>query len=261
MSRYRSMPALLGALAALAVFGALVGWSLWRTPTGVAQEDQPILEYPDYPPTPTIGPNPTAAPALADRPLFQASFDDPAALDGLQPVDLAPVLPDLAGNWVVRGGRLHQDNAGRARNPSTNEVLALVRDGQFGDLSVRTSFYDQGNGVAGVVARYSGATGSEASFYRYRALKSEYEAEPKQVLEKVVDGVATPLVEIKQQGFATRAWHTLELRVVGGQLTALLDGVVVAEATDPQPLAPGSAGVYTRALGGLFFDDLVVSQP
>jgi hypothetical protein len=44
-------------------------------------------------------------------------------------------------------------------------------------------------------------------------------------------------------------------------LTVTLDGTVVAEATDPQPLGAGRAGVYSRALGGILFDDVVISAP
>ncbi|NJN16698.1 MAG: DUF1080 domain-containing protein [Oscillochloris sp.] len=260
MQRYR-MPAILGGLAAVAVLAALLGWSFWATPAGVAQEQQPILEYPEYPPTPTVGANPTPAPALAASELFREDFHNPAARDRLHFVDLANVLDDLRANWVVQDGRLVQDLAGRARNPSTHEVAALVADATYGDVIVRAGFYDEYNGVAGLIARYNGAVATEASYYRYRILKNEYEAEPKQVLEKVVDGVATALVEIKQTGFTPRAWHVLEMQVVGGQITVSLDGVVVVDATDPQPLAAGSAGVYTRALGGLFYDDLIISTP
>jgi len=81
------------------------------------------------------------------------------------------------------------------------------------------------------------------------------------VLEKVQGGVATTLVEQKGPGFTPRAWHVLALRVVGNQLTVTLDGAVVAEAEDATPLAAGRAGIYTRAMGGILFDDFSVVAP
>jgi len=36
---------------------------------------------------------------------------------------------------------------------------------------------------------------------------------------------------------------------------------VVAEAEDATPLLAGRAGVYTRAMGGIRFDDLAVVAP
>ena len=261
MQRYRATPALLGGLAALAVVLALVGLTLWRTPAGVAQEEPTILEYPDYPPTPTVGPNPTAAPGLAAAELYRQSFDSAAALAELRLVDLDPVLADLSANWIVEDGRLVQDYASAARNPSTHAAAVLVEGGSYGDVAVRASFYDQFNGVAGLIARYSGEVGSEASYYRYTILKNEYEAEPKQVLEKVVDGVATRLAEVKSAGFTPREWHVVELSVVGGQITVTLDGEVALQASDAQPLPAGTAGVHSLAIGDLLFDDLVVSRP
>jgi len=49
--------------------------------------------------------------------------------------------------------------------------------------------------------------------------------------------------------------------VVGNQLTVTLDGAVVAEAEDATPLAAGRAGIYTRAMGGILFDDFSVVAP
>lgn len=50
----------------------------------------------------------------------------------------------------------------------------------------------------------------------------------------------------------------IELEVRGGALVARLDGKVLLQASDAQPLPAGRVGVYTRALGGIVFDDLVV---
>jgi hypothetical protein len=72
--------------------------------------------------------------------------------------------------------------------------------------------------------------------------------------------VATPLATLQGPGYEQRQWHTAALRVAGANLQVTLDGKVVAEATDAS-LASGQAGLYTRALGGIRFDDVTVTSP
>lgn len=262
MSHRRSTTA--AVVAAVAVVLALgAAGVLFRTPTGVAQEQQPLLEYPDYPPTPTIGPNPTPAAGVASGvEVAREPFTDAGAFAAWTVRDLEFVLPEGRSVWEVSEGRLVQAYTAAARNPSTLETVAL-HPATWTDGRVQASFYDLHNGVAGLVARYTETNddGTTASYYRYRVIKDSYSATPKQVLEKVVDGAAVSLVEIASPGFAEREWHVVTLDVVGGRITVTLDGQVVAEATDPQPLGAGQSGVYSRALGGLFFDDVVISAP
>jgi hypothetical protein len=259
MKRYRTSTLVTALVGAIVV--AALGVALWQAPRGVAQEQQPLLEYPDYPPTPTIGANPTAAASLQGAPLAEASFADAAALSDWEVVDFSFVLDESRSNWEVADGRLVQASTGLTRSPSTQETAALTGSGEWSDYTVQASFYDETNGTAGLIARYSGANPQTASYYRYRILKDGYEATPKQVLEKVEGGVATTLAEQAGPGFSERSWHVLTLSVVGGQLTVTLDGAVVAEALDPNPLPAGRAGVYSRAMGGILFDDFVVTTP
>jgi hypothetical protein len=259
MRRY-GLPAVVSTLVGALVVGA-VALALWQAPGGVAQEQQPLLEYPAYPPTPTVPPPPTKVPGLAGVPLAQASFDDAAALGSWTLVDLEAVLPDNRANWVVADGRLAQDAAGRAKNPSIQETAALTGAADWTDYTVQVSFYDELNGTAGLIARYRGEAPTTASYYRYRILKSTYEARPKQVLEKVEQGVATTLAEVEGPGFTERTWNVVALTVAGGQLTVRLNGQVVAEALDAAPLAAGQAGIYTRAIGGIAFDNFSVVAP
>jgi len=245
---------------------AVAGLALLAPSQGAAQSEGALLQYPSYPPTPTIGAPPPAGPGLAGATtLAAATFDDASALAGWQFVDLldgpAALVADYRANWLVAEGRLVQDFAGETRNPSLHEVHALHDVGGAADVAVTVSFYDEYNGVAGLVARSTGSDWATASYYRFRTLAASYAATPKLVLEKVEAGAVTSLVEIKGPGFSERAWHTLGLRVVGGQLTATLDGQVVAEATDASPLPAGQAGLYTRAIGGILFDDFLVTAP
>lgn len=225
---------------------------------GQAEEGGPILQYPPEPPAPTIGPNPTVPAGLAAGPQFVADFATADSLAAWQSVALDFVLPEDSPNWVIDNGRLRQDFAGELRNSSLAQV-ALLAEPVVGDGVVRVSFYDEFNGVAGIVARYQGEVGYEANYYRVRLLKREYEATPKYVLEKVVDGVATPLATVEGPGFAPRQWHVIELELRGGMLQVRLDGKLLMEVTDGQPLPAGQAGVYTRAIGGMLFDDVIIA--
>ncbi|MGQ9876115.1 MAG: hypothetical protein ACUVSL_12760 [Chloroflexus sp.] len=241
-------------LGMVAVFGGF--WLAFRP--GQAEESGPILQYPPEPPAPTIGPNPTVPAGLAAGPLFVADFTTTDSLSAWQSVALDFVLPEDSPNWVIDHGRLRQDFAGELRNSSLAQV-ALLAEPVVSDGVVRVSFYDEFNGVAGIVARYQGDVGYEATYYRVRLLKREYEATPKYVLEKVVDGVATPLAAVEGPGFAPRRWHVIELELRGGTLQVRLDGKLLMEATDSRPLPSGQAGVYTRAIGGMLFDDVIIA--
>jgi hypothetical protein len=225
---------------------------------GQAEEGGPILQYPPEPPAPTIGPNPTVPANLATGPQFVADFASTDSLTVWQSVELDFVLPEDRANWVIDNGRLRQDFAGELRNSSLAQVTLLAPT-TFTDGVVRVSFYDEFNGIAGVVARYQGEVGYEASYYVLRLLKREYEATPKYALEKVVDGVVTPLATVEGPGFAPRQWHVIELEVRGNTLIARLDGKLLMQANDAQPLPAGQVGVYTRAIGGILFDDFIVS--
>ncbi|MBO9311142.1 MAG: hypothetical protein J7465_02760 [Chloroflexus sp.] len=242
----------------LLVMVVIIGGFWLALRSGQAEEGGPILQYPPEPPAPTIGPNPTVPANLATGPQFVADFASTDSLTVWQSVELDFVLPEDRANWVIDNGRLRQDFAGELRNSSLAQVTLLAPT-TFTDGVVRVSFYDEFNGIAGVVARYQGELGYEASYYVLRLLKREYEATPKYVLEKVVDGVATPLATVEGPGFAPRQWHVIELEVRGNTLTARLDGKLLMQATDAQPLPAGRIGVYTRAIGGMLFDDVIVT--
>jgi hypothetical protein len=62
----------------------------------------------------------------------------------------------------------------------------------------------------------------------------------------------TPLASGHVMDFDPGAWHTLTLSVLGDQITASVDGVVVAQARDAA-LAEGNAGLW--AVEGAEFDD------
>lgn len=213
----------------------------------------PILQYPDAPPTPTTPPKPTDAPQTAATTLFQDDFASDASLDSWTFLDLENVLPAYRSVWVIEAGTLNQERTAAAGNPNFQETLAVIGPTSWTDYTVTAKVSDQENVTFGLVARRQGD-----SFYRYRILEQESGA--KQVLEKVVDGSVTPLVEVEGAGYERRRWYTMSLQVQGNTIQAVLDGEVVAEATDAM-LAQGQAGLFTLALGGVSFDDVTVTTP
>ncbi|EFO80855.1 hypothetical protein OSCT_1277 [Oscillochloris trichoides DG-6] len=252
---------IMSVIVGLLVLGGL-GLVLTQAPQGAAQTPAPLVTYPDFPPTPTVGPNPTAPAGLASNNLlFQSDFADASALAAWQFVDQTYVLPDLAAAWEVNNGRLVQVGSGAARNPSSNEAAALVGDAAWQDYTIRTSFYDEYNGVVGLIARYQGTEPTQSSYYRVRLYSTEHQVSPKVVLEKVVDGVATTMAESKTTSFSPRAWHTLALSVQGANVQVQLDDQMLVTAQDTNPLPNGRAGLFTYAIGGIFFDDVRVTAP
>lgn len=233
------------ALVAVAVF--------MNTNPGQAQEEPPLIEYPEMPPTPTMPPVPTTAAGLAaGNIVYESDFAAESALNDWQIVDLEDVLPESRSVWVVEDGMLNQDRTGRVGNPSIQETLALIGESDWTDYTISAKFYDQGNGNAGLVARVQGD-----SFYRYRVIANFYADTPRQVLEKVEDGVVTTLASVEAPGYDLYSWNTLSLSVNGSTIQAILNGELVAEAEDDS-LSSGVAGLYTRAIGKLAFDDVMV---
>jgi len=242
-------------LAALVSLSLIVVLGLNASRSGRAEEPAPILTYPDLTPTATIAPQPASAPNVAAAALAQANFDSPDALASWETVNPPDIQPEDQANWVVQDGVLVQDGTGAARDPNTNETMELTGDPKWTDYTISAKVYDQENATFGLVARRQGN-----SFYRYRILANELSGKPKQVLEKVVNGVVTALVTHEGPGYDQRKWHTIALTVAGANIRVTLDGTVMAEATDAT-LTSGQAGLYTRALGGIRFDDVAVTKP
>ncbi|GAB4213767.1 MAG: hypothetical protein OHK0022_51350 [Roseiflexaceae bacterium] len=214
-----------------------------------------LVKFPDFPPTPTAGQAPPDTQAVGGARLFSEAFASAASLSAWSVIDPQNLLPEDASNWLVEEGQLIQDRAGFAKSPSERETMLVAGTTSWTDYVVSAKVYDSQNATFGLVARRQGD-----SFYRYRVIADLYEATPKHVLEKVVNGVATPLATLDGPGYAKRKWHSVSLSVVGSKIEARLNGALVLQATD-STLTSGQAGLYTRAFGGIRFDDVAVAQP
>jgi hypothetical protein len=252
MNRQRIIILMLASLASIAVI-AILGFNATRS--GRAEEGAPILTYPDITPTATIAPVPPSKPNVAGATLLSQNFDSSNALASWEIIDPPDLMPTDKSSWEIQDGVLLQDGTGAAHSPNTNEAMAITGDPSWTNYSISAKVYDQENATFGLIARRQGN-----SFYRYRIIANNLSGTPKQVLEKVVDGVATALSTREAPGYEQHQWHTVALSVNGANISVTLDGAVVAEATDPT-LTSGQAGLYTRALGGIRFDDVTVTAP
>ncbi len=228
-------------------------------PSGQA-EVQDLVIIPTVPPTPTV---PPAPPGRADMAAPQSgvtlvteSFESDASLNRWQIVDLEDVLPEHRAHWVIVDGRLRQDRTiPPLRSPSIHETAALIGDGNWSDYTISASFYDQDNANVGLIARYQ-----DGSYYRYRIIRNDYEDRPKHVIERVVGGTITTLAGVDASGYEPRRWNTVMFSVRGDRLQAVFNGDVMLDVRDAQ-LASGFAGLYTRAIGGMLFDNVTITSP
>lgn len=251
MKRFRLPIGYFTGLAVVLLVVALVFLSKGSTQ---ANDQDPILKMPDFSPTPTV-PAPPADPLKpSGARLLGDTFTSEGTLSRWEFVDSAQVPADKA-NWVIENGQLVQDRTGLDKAPNTAPAMAFTGDPQWTDYTVSANVYDENNITFGLVARRQGN-----SFYRFRMTADAYPDTPKLVLEKVVDGVATPLATSDGPGYTQHQWHTASLTVRGTAIQATMDGNVVAEANDAT-LASGQAGLYTLAMGYIRFDNVTVSAP
>lgn len=188
--------------------------------------------------------------------LLTEQFDTDGALSRWRIVDLEDVPDERRSLWTVVEGRLRQDRTvPPLRDPSIHETAALIGEADWSDYTISASFYDQDNANVGLVARYR-----DGSYYRYRIVRNDYEDRPKHVIERVVDGSATILASLDAPGYEPRRWNTMSFSVSGDQLRAFYNGQATIEVRDGTLLS-GSTGVYTRAIGGMLFDDITITSP
>jgi hypothetical protein len=185
--------------------------------------------------------------------LFSDTFESSASFASWQIIDLAPVIAGEESVWRVTDGRLAQDRTARANNPDFRDTMAVTGSADWVDYTISAAAYDSASATMGLVARRQGS-----DFYRFRIFASGTEGNRKLVLERVVDGQATPLAEASGPGYEHNRWYTFALSVKGSQIEASVDGVVVLQAND-STLTSGQAGVTTIAFGAVRFDDVIVT--
>ncbi|MGC9040333.1 MAG: 3-keto-disaccharide hydrolase [Roseiflexus sp.] len=248
---------LIAALVAALLATALV----FSAPMSSGQaEQQELFVLPTVPPTPTVPPAPLARADVgapqSGLTLAMASFDETNALDDWRIVDLEDVPQERRSLWIVVDGRLRQDRTvPPLRDPSIHETAALIGDASWSDYTISAGFYDQDNANVGLIVRYQ-----DGSYYRYRIIRNGYEDRPQHLIERVSDGTVTLLASLDAPGYEPRRWNTIMFSVNGDRLQAFFNGQMTIETRDAQ-LASGAAGLYTRAIGGMLFDNVTITQP
>jgi hypothetical protein len=252
MQRFRLAMITAIGLVALVAIGAMASAGSTKTQ---AEEGAALLQMPDFPPTPTISSAPAPQRLRGGTTLFSDSFDTASALKSWQIVDVQQPLPGEESVWRIEGGRLLQDRTARAYNPDFRDTMAVTGDSSWTDYTVSAQVYDAANATVGLVARRQGN-----SFYRFRWFADGVSGDRKLAIEKVVDGTVTELARASAPGYQHYRWYTIGLSVSGSQITALVDGSPVLQASDTA-LASGQAGVTTVAFGAVSFDDVQIVTP
>jgi len=70
----------------------------------------------------------------------------------------------------------------------------------------------------------------------------------------------TVLASLDAPGYESRQWNTITFSVNGDRLRAFFNGQATIEVRDGRLLS-GSAGLYTRAIGGMLFDHVTITSP
>ncbi len=220
----------------------LIGLLFTLSSPGQAQDQPPILEMPDLPPTPTPAAPPSAE--LSANPLAAIDFDATSALDQLR-------FSDPEALWLIEDGALNQEGVGKQRAHELRDVFGLLDADIPANGRVVLSAYNERSGVADVLAR-----ASTAGFYRYRVLADSYTGTHHR-LELVQGDQVTLLAESNAPGLIQYQWHTLTLEMEADQLVASFDGTEMLRASD-STLSAGDAGLGSMAIGGIRFGSLEV---
>jgi hypothetical protein len=137
------------------------------------------------------------------------------------------------------GGNWHESTSGFQQSDTSGNAFAVIgtpTDNQAVVVTAALDTFATTNPVAwfGVVARYV-----DARNYYYLSIRSSNSLQ----IRKVVDGVVTMLKGVTY-GVTPGAYHRYQFDVLGNELTASVDGVVVATAIDDS-LTKGQYGLAT----------------
>lgn len=199
-------------------------------------------------------PTPPPAPGGLGR-VQTYGFD--AQPSGWRALDTAD-MPDGYGVWTTRAGKL-AENMTVSGSGGFDNTMYLAPVDTAGRASVSAQVYPQGNQVVGLVFR-----ASDQGYYLFRVFRGDGAEMPvRRQLQRydAATGIYTTLAEDRQgRGYALGKWQELRVDLDGDAITCSFDGERVFQVRDGQ-LAGGQAGVYTLALGEVFFDNFAVAQP
>jgi len=131
------------------------------------------------------------------------------------------------------------------------------------NITYRVQLFAGDDDAIGVVFRWQDAPAADAdgNFYRFFMVRDEASGGPKRRLDKKVDGVWTVLDERtnSNDGYAENKWYLIEIDMVGANFTVRVDGNIVFEVSDPEPIpARGLIGLFCYGEEGADFDNIRV---
>jgi hypothetical protein len=166
--------------------------------------------------------------------------------------------PGGEGKWVVREEKGAPSGTKVLAQTDPEDVrdrypLCIHDDLTAKDLTVSVAFKavsGETDQAAGIVARY----GDKDNYYIARANSLEnnvrlYKVEKGKRIQFGGKNIEVPAAK----------WHTLELKVVGGQFTVSMNGEVMFTAEDGTFSEAGKVGLWTKADSVMLFDDLTIS--
>ena len=141
-----------------------------------------------------------------------------------------------ASEWAIDSGILVY--AGTLF-PTLGALLVAGED-DWTDYALEVSLGSEGE-EAGLVFRYSGP--ENASYYRLRMKATE------RLFEKVIDGEITVLWQ-DSTGYVPGESEVLGIQCQGDRLRGQLDGELLFDIRDEEPLLSGRVGIYTNSTAG-----------
>ncbi len=186
--------------------------------------------------------------------LLQDSFEDAGIQSSTWAASDLSLEPGEMPQWQTANGVMAQEGTNlQAQSP--NSAFTFSQAGaDWTDYTVRAQFYVTTNEEVGLAFR----AGSEG-FYRFRIRPSTFDGPYQVGLDRYQDGKYTVLWHQEKGGFIEQQWFTVEITAKGTTITVLVDGRPVTTVEDSS-LTHGGVGLYTRAEGGAYIDNLVVTR-
>ncbi|MFC1544367.1 family 16 glycoside hydrolase [Gemmatimonadota bacterium] len=188
-------------------------------------------------------------------------------------ITMAAATLDGPADWSIRSGRFHQASNVHAPPPpgaidttwalNYEGTMVVTGDTSWTNITYRVQLFARDDDAIGVVFRWQDAPTADAdgNFYRFLMVRDEASGGPKRRLDKKVDGVWTVLDERtnSNDGYAENKWYLIEIDMVGANITVRVDGNIVFEVSDPEPIpARGLIGLFCYGEEGADFDNIRV---
>ncbi len=206
-------------------------------------------------------PSPTAYPAAPSLPttgrplLYQSDFASTDLADWQPLAALAPSGANVP-MWRSRGGLLEQVGDAHTEGTAEDAFLLLNKTGLATDNFALDTYFRAASGESvGVIFRYTGD-----SFYLFRMYGDVPNNSSKAELLQVSSGRRTLVASSSNwAGYARNQWQRLSLVADGPNVTAMVDGAPVLQASNAV-LLKGKVGLYAFATGVARFDNFRVTQ-